>query len=428
MTPTARELVNGALDRAAAWQPRINAFSQLLEDEARADADAFDAGDHLPAPLAGMPVAVKNLFDVRGCPTTGCCAAIRPEPAERDAALVTRLRAAGAIVTGKTTMHELAAGVTGVDSACGPTRNPWDPTRMTGGSSGGSAAAVAVDAVPISLVSDTGGSARIPAAFCGVWGLKATHGRLPLDGMMPLAPEMDCAGLIAGSRNALQVAWGVLMGPIGAMPTSLRVGVLRGGRWTRYSAQIRYAVDAAVRRFTDDDLEVREIDGTELDDVHHVWNRIAWPSFAEGYPHLADDPALGRGTAAALRWGLDHREERTDALARAQAMRAWFARAFEDVDALLTAATPYIAPRLAATEIDLGDGTTMDAHRGGPAWFTTAANVAGLPALSVPFAWSAEGLPVGLQLIAAPDREPALLAAAALLVPDGAERPPLPER
>ena len=126
----------------------------MFADEARADAAVDRAG-----PFAGVPIAVKDLFDVRGHPTTGCCAAIPPEPTERDATLVERLRDAGAIVVGTTNMHELAAGVTGLESSRGPTRNPRDPTRISGGSSGGSAIAVATGIVPISLVSDTGGSA-----------------------------------------------------------------------------------------------------------------------------------------------------------------------------------------------------------------------------------------------------------------------------
>jgi Asp-tRNA(Asn)/Glu-tRNA(Gln) amidotransferase A subunit family amidase len=414
-----------ALQLADVWTRRANAFSHIFAHETLAAADGADEVDD--GPLAGVPVAIKDLFDVQGHPTTGCCAAIPAEPAERDAILVQRLRAAGAVVIGKTNMHELAAGVTNLESACGPTRNPLDLSRMTGGSSGGSAAAVATGAVPLSLVSDTGGSARIPAAFCGVWGLKGTHGRLPLNGMMALAPEMDCAGLIGHSLEALEAGWGALGAPIDAASRPERIGVLRGGRWERCHGEIREVVHGAVRHLTNNGTEVRDVDGSELDDVHHVWNRIAWPAFAERYADLVDEAALGTSTAAVLRWGLDHRHERARALDRAERVRAWFADVFAEVDLLLTVTTPFVAPMLGATGIDLGDGTKMDAHRGGPAWFTTAANVAGVPALSVPFGRSDDGLPIGLQLIAAPDREAALLAGGALLVPGGAERPPLPE-
>lgn len=425
MSPAPATRARIALRLADVWTRRANAFSRVLGDDTLPEADGVgEVGD---GPLAGMPVAIKDLFDVQGHPTTGCCAAIAAEPAERDAILVQRLRAAGAIVIGKTNMHELAAGVTNLESACGPTRNPLDLSRMTGGSSGGSAVAVATGAVPLSLVSDTGGSARIPAAFCGVWGLKGTHGRLPLGGMMPLAPEMDCAGLIGDSLASLDAGWGALGGPIDAASRPERVGVLRGGRWERCHVEIREIVRDAARHLASTGAEVRDVDGSELDDVHHVWNRIAWPAFAERYADLVEAAALGTSTAAVLRWGLDHRDDRADALDRAERIRTWFADVFAEVDLLLTVTTPFVAPMLGATEIDLGDGTRMDAHRGGPAWFTTAANVAGMPALSVPYVRSDDGLPIGLQLIAAPEREAALLAGGALLVRDGAQRPPLPE-
>lgn len=405
-----------ALDLARVWQPTTNAFDDLFGDAA--DVDASDG------PLGGVPIAIKALFDVRGHPTTGCCGAVRAGPATRDAALVERLRAAGAIVIGTTNMHELAAGVTNLESSIGPTRNPWDPSRMTGGSSGGSAAAAASGVVPLGLVSDTGGSARIPASFCGVWGLKASLGRLPLDGMMPLAPEMDCAGLIAGSLDDLRAGFRAVAGHLGAEPAPARIGVLRGGRWDRGIVEARAAVDDAASHLGSHGAQVRDVDGSELDDVHDVWNRIAWPSFADLYANLADDPQLGPGCAAMIRWGRDHRDEQRDALARGERIKTWFVGIFDEVDLLVTATTPYAAPALGATEVDLGDGTTMDVLRGGPAWFTTAANVAGLPAASVPLAWTDEHLPIGVQLIGPPDGEAALLSGAGLLpVPEPLQLP-----
>ena len=417
--------VDAALERIDAWQGRTNAFAQVFADEARADAELDREG-----PLAGVPIAVKDLFDVRGHPTTGCCAAIAPMPAERDAALVARLRDAGAIVIGKTNQHELAAGVTNLESACGPTRNPWDPTRISGGSSGGSAVAVAAGIVPISLVSDTGGSARIPAAFCGTWGLKPTNGRLPTEGMMSLAPEMDCPGLLAGSFDDLRLGWEVLAGRPNDRTGLSVVGLLRGGRWERCALEIKAAVGQAAGRFRDTGVEVRDVDGPALDDVHRVWNRLAWPPFAERYGGLTGNPSLGAGAASLLLWGSTHRDELLDARARAERIRGWFDDAFHRVDLFLAATTPYVAPPIDAGEVDLGDGTTIDVHRGGPSWHTTAANVAGLPALSVPFAASSEGLPIGVQLIGRANAEDALLAAAELLGPSDDELrwPAVPRR
>ena len=403
--------VDAALEGIDAWQDRTNAFAQVFADEARAA--AADVGTD--GRLAGMPIAVKDLFDVRGHPTTGCCAAIPAEPAQRDAALVIRLRDEGAIVIGKTNQHELAAGVTNLESSCGPTRNPWDLRRITGGSSGGSAVAVATGIVPISLVSDTGGSARIPAAFCGTWGLKPTQGRLPTEGMMSLAPAMDCPGVLAGSLDDLRLGWEVLADrPIDRAAPSV-VGLLRGGRWERCALEIKAAVGKAAERFRDTGVEVRDVDGSALDDVHRVWNRLAWPPFAERYGGLTGNPSLGAGAASLLVWGSAHRDELPDARARAERIRGWFDDAFDRVDLFLAATTPYVAPPIDAEEVDLGDGTTIDVHRGGPSWHTTAANVAGLPALSVPFTTSIEGLPIGVQLIGPPNHEDVLFAAAEVL-------------
>jgi aspartyl-tRNA(Asn)/glutamyl-tRNA(Gln) amidotransferase subunit A len=394
---TGSRSVDAALEGIDAWQGRTNAFAQVFADEARA---AGNAGGR----LAGLAIAVKDLFDVRGHPTTGCCAAIPPEPAERDAALVTRLRDEGAIVIGKTNQHELAAGVTNLESSCGPTRNPWDLQRITGGSSGGSAVAVATGIVPISLVSDTGGSARIP--------------------------EMDCPGLLAGSVDDLRLGWEVLAGRPNDRAAPSVVGLLRGGRWERCALEIKAAVGQASERFRDTGVEVRDVDGSALDDVHRVWNRLAWPPFAERYGGLTGNPSLGAGAASLLEWGSAHRDELPDARARGERIRGWFADAFDRVDLFLAAATPSVAPPIDAREVDLGDGTTIDVHRGGPSWHTTAANVAGLPALSVPFATSSEGLPIGVQLIGRPNAEDTLLAAAELLGPWGDEprRPPVPRR
>jgi Asp-tRNA(Asn)/Glu-tRNA(Gln) amidotransferase A subunit family amidase len=403
--------VAAALEGIDAWQERTNAFAQVFADEARAA--AADVGTD--GRLAGLPIAVKDLFDVRGHPTTGCCAAIPSEPAERDATLVARLRDAGAIVIGKTNQHELAAGVTNLESACGPTRNPWDPTRISGGSSGGSAVAVATGIVPISLVSDTGGSARIPAAFCGTWGLKPTQGRLSTEGMMSLAPAMDCPALLAGSFDDLRLGWEVLEGQPNDRTAPSVVGLLRGGRWERCALEIKAAVGQAAERFRDTGVEVREVDGSALDDVHRVWNRLAWPPFAERYGGLTGNLSLGAGVASLLDWGSTHRDELPGARSRAEQIRSWFGAAFERVDLFLAATTPYIAPPIDAREVDLGDGSTMDVHRGGPSWHTTAANVAGLPTMSVPFATSSEGLPIGVQLIGRANAEDALLATAEIL-------------
>jgi Asp-tRNA(Asn)/Glu-tRNA(Gln) amidotransferase A subunit family amidase len=207
------ELVDEAIRGAESWQPVTNAFSQLHAEEARAEARR--RADELvrdtdPGPLYGVPVAVKDLFDVAGWETTGCCAAYRGRVAAIDAEAVRKLRTAGAVIVGKTNQHELAAGATNLVSACGPTANPWDRARMTGGSSGGSGAVVAAGVVPVALGTDTGGSVRIPASLCGVTGLKSTHGRVGLDGVMPLAPSLDTVGPLGSTAEDVALVHAVL--------------------------------------------------------------------------------------------------------------------------------------------------------------------------------------------------------------------------
>ena len=357
---SATRSIDAVLEGIDVWQGPTNAFAQVFADEARVDAAVDRVG-----PLAGVPIAVKDLFDVRGHPTTGCCAAhpTRAHRTRRDAGRTPPRRRSDRDWDDE--QHELAAGVTGLESSRGPTRNPWDPTRISGGSSGGSAIAVATGIVPISLVSDTGGSARIPAAFCGTWGLKPTHGRISTQGMMPLAPEMDCPGLLGGSLKDLRQGWEVVADRPGDDEGVAVVGRLRGGRWGRCGLEIRAAIQHAAERFRDAGVEVRDVDGSSLDDIHHVWNRLAWPAFAERYGGLLHHPSLGAGAASLIRWGEAHRNELPSARARADEIRAWFAESFTGVDLLLTATTPYAAPPIDATEVDLGDGSTIDVHPGG---------------------------------------------------------------
>jgi len=232
---------------------------------------------------------------------------------------------------------------------------------------------------------------------------------------------MDCPGLMAGSFEDLRLGWEVAAGRPKDRTAPSVVGLLRGGRWERCADEIKAALGQAAERFRDTGVEVRDVDGSALDHVHRVWNRLAWPPFAERYGRLTGNPSLGAGAASLLRWGSAHRDELPDARARAERIRGWFADAFDHVDLFLAATTPYVAPSVDAGEVDLGDGSRMDVHRGGPSWHTTAASVAGLPALSVPFATSSEGLPIGVQLIGRANAEDALLAAADLLGPWGDE-------
>ncbi|MGH2683115.1 MAG: amidase [Actinomycetota bacterium] len=413
------ELVERSLDRIDRWQQVINAFSQIRPeaalDEARVRADALARGE--PAgPLAGVPVAVKELFDVTGWDTSGCSLAYRGNVARRDAEAVRRLRDAGAVVVGKTNQHELAAGATNVISACGPTKNPWDPPRITGGSSGGSAAAVAARIVPLALGSDTGGSIRIPSSFCGTTGLKPTTARVSMEGAMVLAPSLDTAGPIAVTAEDVALALAVLARDQGLVeaserpPERLRVGVAGGFFTDRVHPEMLEAVEDVRATLQEAGVRTSAVDLGDIRDAPEVWNRVAWPEFAVAHGRLLRRPeTLYPRTRSRLEYGSARTAvDYLQAKERAAAIRDVFLEALGEVDALVAPTTPFPAPRADREQVDFG-GVTWDIHRGGPAWLTRPANLAGLPALALPAGFSREGMPLGVQLIGRPAGEAILL-------------------
>src|SRR3954471_7153301 len=199
----ARDVVDAALERIAVAEPTVNAFTDLVAERARKRAAEIDAGRHL-GPLMGVPFAVKNLFDIEGLPTrAGSRINLDGPKAARDGSLVRKLEGAGAILVGGLNMGEYAYDFTGENAHYGPSRNPHDPTRMTGGSSGGSGAAVAAGEVPIALGSDTNGSIRVPSSLCGLFGLKPTYGRLSPGRTFPFVASLHHLGPFARSARDL---------------------------------------------------------------------------------------------------------------------------------------------------------------------------------------------------------------------------------
>ena len=232
---SACEVLDSALARIGATDGRVNAFTEKTVARARAEAAAIDAmrsrGQVLP-PLAGLPYAVKNLFDIEGVTTLAGSSINREHaPAVADAVLVQRLKAAGAVLVGALNMDEYAYGFTTENTHYGPTRNPHDLTRISGGSSGGSGAAVAAGQVPLTLGSDTNGSIRVPASLCGVWGLKPTFGRLSRRGSYPFVHSIDHLGPLADSVESLALAYDSMQGadPLDPGCHALRVQPTAGG-------------------------------------------------------------------------------------------------------------------------------------------------------------------------------------------------------
>jgi aspartyl-tRNA(Asn)/glutamyl-tRNA(Gln) amidotransferase subunit A len=392
---TARQLSERALTRAERWQPTINAFSQI-----------WPQGLESPPVGSTVPIAIKDLFDVAGHETTGCCVAYRGNVAQRDAPIIANLRERFLFV-GKTNQHELAAGGTNLVSACGRTGNPWDPERMTGGSSGGSGAAVAAGIVPFALGSDTGGSIRIPAALCGTFGLKPTTGRLPLEGVMPLAPSMDCPGPIAATAEDLSLLFRAMAGRADVAapdaPEPRRIALLEGFFAEIVHAEVQAAVLAAAAAFEAAGVRVESIDGRGIGNARSVWMDVCCPEFAEAHP-LLEDPERRKLVSAQPRDWLERgerlsAEQRTEANRRREEIARWYRGRLSGVDALLVPTTPYPAPRADQAVVDLGGGRSVEVDRVGPGFMTSSVNLAGLPALSLPAGRSSDGLPIGVTLV-----------------------------
>ena len=434
---TAREAALAAIERIGAREPGLNCFTAVLEDRALRDADAVDAAlaaGRDPGPLAGVPFAVKNLFDIAGLTTlAGSKINAGNPPAVKDATVVARLRGAGAVLLGALNMDEYAFGFTTENSHYGPTRNPHDPSRVAGGSSGGSAAAIAGGLVPLALGSDTNGSIRVPASLCGVFGLKPTYGRLSRAGAALFGISLDHVGPLSGSVRDLAAAYDVMQGPDPADPVcagralepclprlddgldGLRIAVLDG----HFAARGEPEVFAAVERVAKAVGAVRRATIPENDRARAAAMII---TAAEGASlHMDDlksrpmdfDPMTrDRFLAGAL--------VPASLYVRAQRFRAWYrervGEIFRDVDVLLAPTTPFPAPRIGQETIEVG-GVQVP-MRPMLGLYTQPLSFIGLPVITVPVACRTP-LPLGVQLVAAPWNEAALFRAAAVLERDG---------
>ncbi|HWD06233.1 MAG TPA: amidase [Amycolatopsis sp.] len=397
-----RDLVETALAEAARRQPELNAFITLDEAGARAAADRaiLELADGVDrGPLHGLPAGVKDVLDVAGLPTTAGSRHLAGHVATRDAESVRRLREAGVIVLGKTATHEFACGPTGDRAATGPARNPWATDRMTGGSSSGSAAAVAAGIVPLALGTDTGGSVRVPSACCGTVGLKPTSATTD-PGLLPLAPSFDTVGPVAGDITGCRLLWTVLSGQQPA-PGGSRIAWVRPDfpvdpeivRLTRPHA----GEEVTIRGLADLRTAYRTIQGREAHTVHT--GRLATA------PQLYDNEVRERLQAGAA----VTEAACTEAWQLRDRVRAVVTDLFRHHDFLALPTIPLVAPPIDARTATIGT-TTVDVVSALLA-LTSPWSVLGLPALSVP-AGFAHGLPVGLQLVGPPGSEHRLLTTA----------------
>lgn len=412
------EVIRETLDAAEAAAP-LHYLVRLRPAEALAAAEASDrryADGQSLGPLDGIPFTTKDNIEVAGEPTTAGSALFLERLASATAPVVTALTEAGAIRIGAANMHEVALGSTGDVSVHGVPVHPDDPTRMTGGSSSGSAGAVARGIVPFALGTDTGGSVRIPAALCGIVGMKPTHGLVSTAGVVELAGSFDSVGPLTRTVEDNALVLEALAGAPGRYVAELDEGVgglVIGIPDSFYVDGVDPVVLAAVRAAADVltrlGAEVRTVSVDEVDGAHndqrvmlsaeaYAFYRSALTESPEAFtPAMFERLSVGRGIAAADLEG---------ARSRRAATSARFAERFERIDALLTPTTPFPAPLLGTrTATVAGQSVSVSAEL---ARLTAPSNYLGVPSLAVPFGRDPSGLPLGVQLIGAPDAEPRL--------------------
>jgi aspartyl-tRNA(Asn)/glutamyl-tRNA(Gln) amidotransferase subunit A len=438
---TAKSVVIAALGRIEINNRRVGAFTDVTAARAMATAERVDAAvkSGKTLPLAGVPFAAKNLYDMRGVVTRAGSKINRDNPpATADAVLVARLEAAGAICVGALNMGEYASDFTGQNLNDGPSRNPHDLGRMTGGSSGGSAAAVAAGLVPLTLGSDTNGSIRVPASLCGVFGLRPTYGRLSRTGTFPFASGLDVVGPLARSVGDIALAYDAMQGFDAADAAMVkRPQEAVGERLERGFAGLR--IGLADGYFAGDG-EIREV-MAEVAFRLEVTRKVSIPN-APAARAAAALITMSEGAALHLerlrtRAADFDPEVRDRLLAGALLPAQWIERAqkfrrvfqaemlklFDGVDAIIAPATPMRAPRIGQKTANFG-GVEMPI-RPNLGIFTQPFSFVGLPVAAVPIATPEGTLPIGIQVVAAPWREDIALRVARQLEKSGVARAPV---
>ncbi len=432
------ELTTAALAAVERLNPATNAMQFVMADAARErarQADAELARGEGRGPLHGIPVALKDLFYTQGVRTTGGARLFEDHVPAHDAAVVERLRAGGAVLVGKTGMHELAYGITSSNPHFGAIRNPWDRDRIPGGSSGGSGAAVASGMVFMAMGSDTGGSIRIPAAFCGAVGLKPTYGRVSRYGAMPLAYSLDHMGPLARSVRDAAAVLNAIAGhdprdsassrrpPENYVPEprpslhGLRAGLPENFYFERLDPEVEAAVRAASRAAEQHGAQIVPLRVPDIAAMNTVARIILLAEASAAMePYLERRDQFGADVLALLDQG--RLLPATDYI-NAQRLRGRMQREFQalwrNVDCLLTPTTPITAPRIGETSAGVG-GETEDVRLAATR-LVRAVNLLGLPAVSIPCGNDRRGLPIGLQIIGPPFAEAPILRVAQALLP-----------
>ncbi len=399
------DLTQACLRRIERLNPRLNAFITVTVD--RALAEAREAGKEIAAgrwrgPLHGIPIALKDLFDTAGVLTTAASAHYAGRVPAEDAEAVRRLRAAGAVMLGKLNMDEFAYNFTSETSHYGPSRNPWDVRCSPGGSSGGSAIAVATGMCLAALGSDTGGSIRLPAALCGITGLKPSFGRVDARGVVPLAWSLDHVGPMCRTARDAETVFRVLAGlwppPSGLARRPLRLGIPRGAWFDGADLDVRAAFDAAVKQLGGArDVEIPPLSFNQS--VPELPSAYVTIIQAESFAFHEDlvnrhPERYHAGTLRSIQNGAKiSAAEYARARHEMDRLRSEVRGVFDNVDLLLT-------PTSHAAAFELGKPAPLTFLRNTAPW-----NLFGLPAISLPCGFTRGGLPIGIQITAAPNRD-----------------------
>jgi len=415
---TSEALVRACLARIDELNPRLNAFITVTRDEAltaAAEADAALARGEDRGPLHGIPISLKDLVDQRGVATTAASHVIDPVPAAADAPLTAALREAGVVLVGKTNLHEFALGTTSDESAFGPVHHPDEFAHSAGGSSGGSAVAVATGMSLASIGTDTGGSIRIPAAACGLVGLKPSAGEVSLAGVIPLSRTLDHAGPLARTVADAALVYAALTGhsapnmPVGLV-SGRRFGVLGGYFVEKLEPGVRAAFDHACRSLERAGGELEPVDLPHASAMPAVYLGILFPEAAayhaatlETRPERYSPGVRARFEAARYVLGEDYLR----AIKGRDVLRAEIDEVLEGRDALLLPTMPIVAPALGAASVEI-DGV-LEPVRNLMLRLTQPFNIGGHPAITLPCGRGSKGLPCGLQLVGHRGATPALL-------------------
>ena len=416
---TSADIVEQCLDRIHTENPRLNAFIHVMGDEARQRARQADeelAAGRDRGPLHGVPLSVKDLIDIRGVPTTAASRVREGHIAERDAPAIAHLVEAGAVFIGKTNLHEFAFGTTNEDSAFGPAHNPHDRARSPGGSSGGSAASVAAGMALATIGTDTGGSVRIPAAACGIVGLKPSLGEISTAGVVPLSHTFDHVGPLTQTVADAALTYHALLGdPAAAVPAPMPVAGVRLAVPRPYFCDL---LDDEVRERFEEALERLRAMGVRIDDIEIPHAADVAPIYlhiqladASAY-HAATLEAMPERYTEAVRLRLEMgryvlAEDYVRALAGRDALVREVDAALAQHDALVLPSLAIPAPLIGATTVQIA-GTSQPV-RNVMLRLTQLFNVTGHPAISIPAGLTQRGLPCGVQLVGRRGQTDALL-------------------